>query len=119
MLASDEWDTATGAVGVEVTFRLARPLDHYGTGRNARQLKTWAPTYCTSQHNGDGDKLERATYDALTVAGVIKDDSLIVAGHWLKRYANHGEQAGATIEVYTVHDAPILDPYRYGQAVTS
>ena len=104
LIATDEWDAQTHghcAVGLQVTFRFARPLSHYGTGRNAQTLKPDAPTYVTSRSKGDADKILRATDDALTTSGVIADDSLIVAVHAFKVYA---EVPGADIEVYTVRN---------------
>ena len=103
-LASDEWDRATGAVGVQVTFRFARPKSHYRTGRNAAILRDDAPTYVTSHGKGDNDKLQRSTFDALTASGVIADDSLIVAVHAFKVYAAREELPGADIELYTVNN---------------
>ena len=103
-LASDEWDRATGAVGVQVTFRFARPKSHYRTGRNAAVLRDDAPIYVTSHSSGDLDKLVRSTGDALTAAGVIADDSLIVAVHSFKVYAASHEAPGADIELYTVNN---------------
>lgn len=47
----------------------------------------------------DGDKLERAVWDGLTMSGVIEDDSRIIAWGGLKRYAEPGEQPGAIITV--------------------
>lgn len=121
-LASDEWDRATGAVGVQITFRFARPKSHYRTGRNAHILRDDAPVYVTSRGAGDGDKLQRSTFDALTAAGVIADDSLIVAIHAFKVYAASHEVPGADVELYTVRNigarAPSLPPVYRGQAVS-
>jgi crossover junction endodeoxyribonuclease RusA len=103
-LASDEWDRATDAVGVQVTFRFARPKSHYRTGRNAHLLRDDAPVYVISRGKGDNDKLQRSTFDALTAAGVIADDSLIVAVHAFKVYASRDELPGADIELYTVRN---------------
>ncbi|WP_146341121.1 RusA family crossover junction endodeoxyribonuclease [Nesterenkonia sp. NBAIMH1] len=44
----------------------------------------------------DKDKLERATLDALTNAGVVHDDSRIVGGSTWKAYAD-GRPAGAVV----------------------
>lgn len=63
-------------VWVTATFAYARPASHYGTGRNAGELKLSAPHFKRSAP--DLDKLQRALGDALTQAGVIRDDSLIV-----------------------------------------
>lgn len=65
-----------GPVGVEVTFVYQRPKGHYGSGSHAETIKATAPLYKTSAP--DLDKLQRAVGDALTQAGVLRDDSLIV-----------------------------------------
>lgn len=103
-LASDEWDRATDAVGIQITFRFARPKSHYRTGRNAHLLRDDAPVYVISRGKGDNDKLQRSTFDALTAAGVIADDSLIVAVHAFKVYAASHEVPGADVELYTVRN---------------
>lgn len=58
-----------------VEFRFPRPKHHFGTGKNSLTLKEKAPTYYTAKP--DLDKLIRAVGDALTQAGVIRDDSRI------------------------------------------
>ena len=119
-LASDDWDRATDAVGVQITFRFERPRSHYRTGRNAHLLRDDAPIYVTSRGKGDNDKLQRSTFDALTASGVIADDSLIVAVHSFKVYAASHDAPGADIELYTVRNsaAPALAPVYRGQAVS-
>jgi len=64
------------AVSVEAVFAYGRPKGHYGTGRNAGRVKPSAPTWKASAP--DLDKLQRALGDALTQAGVLRDDALIV-----------------------------------------
>lgn len=76
----------TGPVRVDITFYLPRPRYHYRTGARAHELKDGAPTYVDKKP--DKDKLERATCDALTSSGVIRDDAQIAAGYTEKRYAN-------------------------------
>lgn len=66
----------TDPVRVAVSFIYARPASHYGTGRNAHVLKASAPHWKASAP--DLDKLQRALGDALTQAGVLRDDALIV-----------------------------------------
>ena len=67
----------TEAVHVSAFFRFVRPKSHYGTGRNSGNLKRSAPYWRTSLP--DLDKLQRALGDALTQAGAIRDDALIVS----------------------------------------
>lgn len=51
--------------------------------------------------HGDEDKLRRNALDALTQSGLILDDSLVVGGGTLKRFADieTGEQQGVVITV--------------------
>jgi Holliday junction resolvase RusA-like endonuclease len=57
---------------------------HYGTGRNAELVKLSAPIFKATAP--DSDKLIRLIGDALTIAGVIADDALIVRILAEKRY---------------------------------
>lgn len=93
---SPEFEQIIGPARVRVTFYFPRPKGHFGTGRNIGVLKDWAPVYVTSHSHGDGDKLLRSTFDALTTAGVWRDDSLAVKGIFEKVYA---ELPGAQISV--------------------
>ena len=72
--------------GVHVTARFvyARPKSHYRTGRNAHLLRDDAPIFKTSAP--DLDKLQRALGDALTQAGVLRDDALIAQWTAAKLY---------------------------------
>lgn len=85
----------TGPLQVDITFYLARPGYHFGTGKNAQRLKPNAPTYVDKKP--DKDKLERSTCDALTTSGVIRDDAQIAAGFVEKRYADGPTGARITI----------------------
>lgn len=60
---------------VDLTFYLARPKGHYGTGRNAGVLKPSAPRYPAVKP--DIDKLSRAVLDALTRV-LWRDDAQVV-----------------------------------------
>lgn len=76
-----EGDVATfqGPVKVVVDFRLRRPADHYlpiNGKRATPELRSGAPTYTTTAP--DIDKLCRAVLDALTDAGVWRDDAQVV-----------------------------------------
>lgn len=68
----DGWVRIEGPVRVHVTFVFPRPKAHFRTGRNAHLLREDAPTYAVTR--GDLDKLLRSTGDALTDAGVWRDD---------------------------------------------
>jgi len=100
------WPTATGPVRVRVRFRIARPAAHYRTGRNAHLLRAGAPAFPVQHQHGDVDKLQRSTFDALTAAGVIADDKLVVSVDAWKVWASEAEGAvGASIRVSTIDPA--------------
>lgn len=83
-----------GPVCVAMTLRLARPRNHYGTGRNANVVKPTAPGWplvCP-----DIDKLVRCTLDALTGLAFV-DDSRIVSVNATKVYG----EPGAEIRVWS------------------
>lgn len=98
------WVIPPGPVRVDITYYLPRPRYHYGTGKNAAHLKPSAPVYCDKKP--DKDKLDRATFDALTASGAIRDDAQIAAGFTEKRYADHATGARITITPLSV---PALD----------
>lgn len=80
----------TGPLSVDMVFSIARPKGHYGTGRNAGVLKASAPRFPASMP--DLSKLLRATEDALTSAGLWKDDALVVDyGRLAKLYIGPGD----------------------------
>lgn len=82
-----------GPVRVRLGFAFTRPKGHLGTGRNAGHLKPSAPRYPAVRP--DLDKLARSTLDGLADAGLIPDDSRIIALDLSKKYA-----AMAGCEVY-------------------
>jgi crossover junction endodeoxyribonuclease RusA len=63
------------AVAVILGFMFPRPKSHFGTGRNAHELKSSAPAYKSTKP--DVDKLARAVLDALT--GIVYVDDAQVA----------------------------------------
>jgi Holliday junction resolvase RusA-like endonuclease len=73
----------TGPLRIGVVFALPRPKGHYRTGKNASQLRDTAPRYPAGVP--DLSKLLRSTEDALTDAGVWRDDSQVVAYSRLER----------------------------------
>ena len=81
------WQPLTGAVDVDIEVFLPRPKSHYGTGRNAQTVKHTAPTHPTGRNSGDADKIARAILDALTSAGVWRDDSQVVNLEVSKQWA--------------------------------
>lgn len=72
--AMDRRKLIDGPVRVSVGFHFRRPKLHYGTGRNAAQLKASAPRY--HAQTPDVDKLIRCLLDALTGI-VFRDDCLV------------------------------------------
>jgi Holliday junction resolvase RusA-like endonuclease len=60
---------------VNLRIYVARPADHYGTGRNAGKLKPNVPAFPAT--GLDIDKVTRACLDAGTVAGWWTNDSRV------------------------------------------
>lgn len=99
------WRTLADAVHVDITCYGPRPKSHYGTGRNAGILKADAPAYPITQGRygsglQDTDHLARSILDALKLARVIDDDSLVTDLHIRARYAEQPVGARAVIRVY-------------------
>jgi Holliday junction resolvase RusA-like endonuclease len=84
-----------GPVCVSAIFWLPRPAGHFGSGRNAGRLRPSAPP--RPDVKPDLDKLMRGVLDALSEAGVWRDDAQVVDfGEVSKRYG----RPGATIHVH-------------------
>jgi Holliday junction resolvase RusA-like endonuclease len=110
-MATKEVEADTGfntdPVNVNIYFTFARPTAHFGTGRNKALIKASAPPFPSSHAIGDIDKLVRACLDALTDAGVWKDDSQVVQLHALKVWVGHVlalDRPGAVIDVTDAND---------------
>lgn len=86
----------TGPLSVALTFIQHRPLAHYGTGKNAKELKPSALPYPIKPP--DIDKLTRAVFDAMTSI-VWVDDAQVVAATIRKRYCHRWEQEGVHIVI--------------------
>lgn len=110
------------AVALELTYTIARPESHYGTGRNAGQLKAGAPQYPTARSGGDIDKLERNILDALQEAGVLVDDAQVIEVSHHKRYVVperskrlYGDALnapGVLVRIEPMVEAPLIElPY--------
>jgi Holliday junction resolvase RusA-like endonuclease len=96
----------TGPVAIRVTFTLARPAGHYGSGRNAGLLRPSAPAFPAVKP--DQDKLLRAVCDALRTAGVYRDDAQVVDAQVAKRYQlgpGDAEGIAAAADFFDVHTA--------------
>jgi Holliday junction resolvase RusA-like endonuclease len=86
-----------GPIAVQVWFYMPRPKGHYGTGANADKLRAKAPKHHTVRP--DTSKLWRCVEDALTTAGVWRDDAQVVDQSVRKMYADEAEAAGTFIRV--------------------
>ena len=112
--AADAWGyrSLDEPVHVRMVFTFARPVSHYRTGRNAALLRDSAPTAPAGMP--DLSKLIRSTEDALTDAGVWRDDARVVAVSACKVYAGEHPDAldtpGAVIRVYVLRAAGYGDP---------
>lgn len=93
--AQSGWVAPAVAVEVEIAFQMPRPRYHFGTGRNAHQLKPGAPVYVDKKP--DIDKLVRSTLDALTSADVLRDDAQVGRIVVDELYANGPSGAQITI----------------------
>jgi Holliday junction resolvase RusA-like endonuclease len=97
-LPAADWppEVRGGPVAATVVFLLARPADHYRTGRYAGMVKDSAPLHPATRP--DVDKLIRAVLDALTTSGAIKDDGRVVTLAAVKTYGAAGS-TGARIHL--------------------
>ena len=86
-----------GGIGCRIIFVLGRPLNHYGTGKNADTLKASAPRYPANMP--DIDKLLRAVFDALTDAQVWKDDGQVVWVQTQKHYPDTWGPGGPGVHI--------------------
>jgi Holliday junction resolvase RusA-like endonuclease len=83
-----------GPVAVSVRFFMPRPKYHFRTGKNAHLLKEDSPRFHTT--TPDVDKCIRSVLDALTVAGVWRDDAQVASLFSEKRFVGMGsDQSGA------------------------
>lgn len=72
-----------GPLGIAIVFSLQRPKGHFGSGRNAGQLKPSAPPFPIVKP--DSTKLLRGVEDAMS--GVVwRDDAQVVEQFVSKRY---------------------------------
>jgi Holliday junction resolvase RusA-like endonuclease len=88
------WD---GPIAVRLTFWAHRGVGHYGTGRNAREVKVSAPRFPTKPP--DIDKLTRLVLDSLTSVLYVDDAQVVRLGvekRWVDRFL---ESEGVTVQV--------------------
>ena len=91
------WDKVmfTGPVRVSWIAYFPRPKSHFYTGKRADQLRPEAKAYHTSKP--DRDNLDKAILDALTNAGIWKDDAQVCCGEVCKYYPS--QNTGCRIEI--------------------
>lgn len=99
--------TAGESVEVSILVRLARPAGHYGSGRNAQNLRAAAPMRPAT--TPDIDKLARAILDGITAGGAIGDDKQIADLRVSKVYCDRGEAPGASIRIELAAVAPAVE----------
>jgi Holliday junction resolvase RusA-like endonuclease len=91
-----QWPALDGPLEVTMHFYLPRPKAHLTTGRLAGQVKPSAPAHPSGRP--DTGKLARSTEDALTDAGIWRDDAQVVRCFLIKSYADLREP-GAKITI--------------------
>lgn len=95
MADDGDFEPYAGPVAVHVSFHMPRPGYHFRTGKRANELKPNAPSYVDKKP--DSDKLLRNVLDALTAAGVFRDDAQVAELSGVKVYADHTPGARITI----------------------
>ena len=107
-VALQEWvdgPIQSGPLLLSTEFVLKRPKGHFGTGRNAGQLKGSALRWVDGKP--DLTKLVRCAEDA--IKGIIwRDDNQVALQLNAKRYANPGEPTGVWIRFYRLKQQPQL-----------
>lgn len=88
--------TIQGPVWLSLEFHLPRPKSHFGTGRNADNIRRTAQVSHTQ--TPDLDNLIKAVMDALTRARVWEDDSQVMELHCSKHWARKTD-SGVIIRV--------------------
>lgn len=85
------------ALVVDLEFDMPRPKHHWG----AKGLRPSSPRQCVTAP--DLDKMIRLILDALTISGVIVDDSFVVGINAIKRYSDE-KPIGTNIRLMEVTD---------------
>lgn len=96
-----------GPLVASMVFTFTRPKGHYRTGRNAHLLRDSAPA--RPHGTPDLSKLVRSTEDALTSAGLWKDDARVVeyarlAKVWAGEDPDALASPGAVIRIWRLED---------------
>jgi len=90
--------TASCSPALFVAVYFKRPKSHFYTGKRSDVLRPDAPNFHTSKP--DRDNLDKAILDALTNAGIWKDDAQVCAGIITKSYVQF--IAGANVTITTL-----------------
>ena len=83
------------AICLRLIFYMPRPKNHYRTGKFSELLKDSAPSFHTKKP--DVDNLSKAVLDAMTDAGILSDDSIVVQHYIYKKYTE--SETGVKIEI--------------------
>ena len=83
------------AICLRLIFYMPRPKSHYRTGKFSHILKDSAPSFHTKKP--DVDNLSKAVLDAMTDAGILSDDSIVVQHYIYKKYTER--ETGVKIEI--------------------
>lgn len=92
-MLKERWETLEGACWLSVAFFIERPKSHF---RVNGELSLEGVRHPFPAKKPDALKLARAVEDALTDAGVYRDDALIVSEVILKQW---GVEEGVTVTV--------------------
>lgn len=102
-----------GPLSVQMIFQIKRPKGHFGTGRNAENLREGAPDHPTSIP--DLIKLTRAVEDACT--GILWEDDAQIVEHFLaKRYPVAASPPGVYVQVSEILSPAPATPANAGTA---
>ena len=102
-LAAKRWRPKApleGPIRLTIHHHMPRPLEHWKARRAGGVLREDAPQHHTVKY--DLDNLEKAAMDALTKAGIWRDDCQVCQKIGTKRYIAPGERVGAMVRIETV-----------------
>jgi Holliday junction resolvase RusA-like endonuclease len=96
------WGKLNGPLVVTITVWLPRPRAHFGTGRNADQVKPSAPSWPSVRP--DLDNYAKTVLDALNDVA-FEDDGQVVMAMFRKVYCHDGNVPGWLIGVFHLEGA--------------
>ena len=94
-----DWNPAL-PLSITATFRLPRPQNHFGTGRNANTIRDSAPIHHIVKP--DLDKMARAIGDAIEAAALVRGDQQITSWNIAKRYCVGSETPGVLLTLISL-----------------